>query len=140
MSRDTSIDIRFRAQLDFEVVLEQLEQSGWTFLRDHQIIYMVNDFDWKASAADTMDSVRHEMRISYNSGDSIAISTRLPRAERLANVLFHDDRRLISLIPLIDYQVIPESPRWIDLGWYTTHLVVALQEFPIAGIMASDEL
>jgi hypothetical protein len=140
MSRDTSIDIKFRAQLDFEVVLEQLEQSGWTFLRDHHIIYMVNDFDWKTSAAEAMVSVRHEMRISYTFGDSIAISSRLPRGERLANVLFHDDRRLISLIPLIDYQVIPESPRWIDLGWYITQLVVALQEFPIAGIMASDEL
>ncbi|GIH63207.1 hypothetical protein [Microbispora siamensis] len=140
MSRDVMISFNFAAPLDFETVIDRLALSGWTFLRDGAVWYMVDDFEWKDAPPGHMDAVMREMRMSYEAGEVVAISATIPGEEYSGNLMFHTDRKSVSFAPLLDYRLIPAAPQWVDLSWYIEKLVSSLHDFPMVGITTSDEL
>ncbi len=140
MSRDVMISFNFAAPLDFEMVIDRLALSGWTFLRDSAVWYMVDDFEWKDAPSGNMDSVIREMRTSFEAGEVVAISAMIPGEKHFGNLMFHSDRRSVSFVPLLDYRLIPAAPQWVDLSWYIEKLVPSLSDYQVIGITTSDEL
>lgn len=138
MSRDVSISLEFRHDIDFEEILDRLTLAGWELLREEDAIWYSTDFDWKEVPLDGLAEARRDMRISYEVGEVVGITTRLPERETLANVLFHDDRKVVSLIPLLDYRTLAHMPEFIDLGWYLERFLAPCRDLPILRMEASD--
>ncbi|MEU9887490.1 hypothetical protein [Sphaerisporangium sp. NPDC051011] len=140
MSKDVMVGFRFNSDVDFEAILDHLETIGWTCLRDGVVMYMVDDYDWKDLPPDRIGNARREIRRSYDAGEVVALSMKLPGEEIYGNLVFHADRSSVSFIPLLDYRVITGAPRWVDLSWYIERLATSLEDFTLTGITASDEL
>ncbi|GLX01119.1 hypothetical protein [Microtetraspora sp. NBRC 16547] len=106
MSRDVTISFNFAAPVDFEMVIDRLTLSGWTFLRDDSVWYMVDDFEWKDAPPSHMETIMREMRMSYEAGEVVAISAMIPSEKHFGNLMFHTDRKSVSFVPLLDYRLI----------------------------------
>ncbi|GAA2418585.1 MULTISPECIES: hypothetical protein [Nonomuraea] len=139
MSRDVIISLQFEHEIDFEEILERLAQANWAFLRGEDSIWYMADFDWREVPLNGLTEAKRDMRASYEAGETIAITTRLPDGEFFANVMFHEDRTSISLIPLLDYRTIAHLPEFADLGWYIESFLAPCRDLPIVRTEASDQ-
>ncbi|WP_406316319.1 hypothetical protein OHA77_04470 [Streptosporangium sp. NBC_01639] len=139
MSRDVMISLQFEHEIDFEEILDRLARAGWEFLREEDSIWYMVDFDWKELPLNGLAEAKRDMRASYEVGETIGITTKLPDGETFANVMFHEDRASVSLLPLPDYHTIAHMPEFVDLGWYIESFLAPCRDFPIGRTEASDQ-
>ncbi|MFB4280414.1 MULTISPECIES: hypothetical protein [unclassified Nonomuraea] len=139
MSRDVSIDLEFRHGVHFEDILDRLARAGWEFLREEDAVWYSTDFDWKIVPPAALAEARRDMRACYEAGQSVGLTARLPDGETFANVLFHEERTVVSLLPLLDYRTIAHLPEFVDLGWYLERFLEPCRDLPIVGTRAADE-
>ncbi|WP_067138611.1 hypothetical protein [Microtetraspora malaysiensis] len=139
MSRDVIISLQFEHEMDFEEILERLALAGWAFLRNEDSIWYMADFAWKDLPLDGLAEAKRDMRASYEVGEAVGITTRLPDGETFANMLFHEGRTSVSLIPLLDYRTIAHMPEFVDLGWYLERFLAPCRDLPIVRTEASDQ-
>ncbi|GGQ17747.1 hypothetical protein [Streptosporangium pseudovulgare] len=139
MSRDVIITLGFEHDIDFTEILDRLTRAGWELLREEDSIWYMTDYDWKHLPLDGLAEMKRDMRVSYEAGEAVGITARLPDGETFANVLFHEERTSVSLIPLPDYHTIAHMPEFVDLGWYLGRFLAPLRNLPIVGTEASDQ-
>ncbi|GIH66315.1 hypothetical protein [Microbispora siamensis] len=139
MSRDVTIGLEFKHDIDFMEVLDRLARMGWGLLREEDAIWYMTDYDWKILPLDGLAEAKRDMRTSYDAGEAVGITTRLPDGETFANVLFHEERTSVSLIPLLDYRTIAHMPEFVDLGWYLERFLAPCRDLPIVRTEASDQ-
>ncbi|WP_169577096.1 hypothetical protein [Nonomuraea coxensis] len=132
------ISLQFEHDVDFEEVLERLAKTGWEFVREENSLWYMTDFDWKELPLDGLTQAKLDMRAAYEAGETTGMTVRLPGGEFYANVMFHEDRRSVSLIPLLDYRTIERSPEFVDLGWYLENFRRPFRDFTILSTEASD--
>ncbi|MEU1388696.1 MULTISPECIES: hypothetical protein [unclassified Nonomuraea] len=139
MSRDVAISLVFRNNIDFVDILDRLTHAGWDLLREEDAIWYMTDYDWKHLPQDGLAKAKRVMRTCHEAGEAVGITARLPDGETCANVLFHEDRTSVSLIPLLDYRTIPLMPEFVDLGWYLERFLAPCRDLPIIRTEASDQ-
>ncbi|MFI6181420.1 hypothetical protein ACIA8R_38255 [Nonomuraea sp. NPDC051191] len=139
MSRDVAIHLELAHDIDFMDVLDRLTRMGWELLREEDAIWYMTDYDWKILPLDGLDEVKRDMRTSYEAGEAVGITSRLPDGKTFANVLFHEERTSVSLLPLLDYRTIAHMPEFVDLGWYLETFLTACRDLPIVRTEASDQ-
>ncbi|MFD1937046.1 hypothetical protein ACFSKW_36810 [Nonomuraea mangrovi] len=139
MSRDVAIGLEFKHDIDFVDILDRLARAGWELLREEDAIWYMTDYDWKHLPLDGLAEAKRDMRTSYEAGAAVGITTRLPDGETFANVLFHEARTSVSLIPLLDYRTIAHMPEFVDLGWYLERFLASCRDLPIVRTKASDQ-
>ncbi|MGW2157177.1 hypothetical protein [Nonomuraea sp. NPDC001699] len=139
MSRDVAIHLELAHDIDFMDVLDRLTRMGWELLREEDAIWYMTDYDWKILPLDGLDEVKRDMRTSYEAGEAVGITSRLPDGKTFANVLFHEERTSASLLPLLDYRTIAHMPEFVDLGWYLETFLTACRDLPIVRTEASDQ-
>ncbi|NJP98069.1 hypothetical protein HCN51_53080 [Nonomuraea sp. FMUSA5-5] len=138
MSRDVAIALEFEHDIDFEEVLDRLVRMGWKLLREEDAIWYMTDYDWKIQPLAGLAAAKRDMRTSYEAGAAVGMTTRLPDGEIFANVLFHQERTSVSLIPLLEYRTFAHMPEFVDLGWYLERFLAACRDLPIVGTEAGD--
>ncbi|MEU5861463.1 hypothetical protein ABZ815_09840 [Nonomuraea sp. NPDC047529] len=139
MSRDVAIHLELAHDIDFMDVLDRLTRMGWELLREEDAIWYMTDYDWKILPLDGLDEAKRDMRTSYEAGEAVGITSRLPDGKTFANVLFHEERTSASLLPLLDYRTIAHMPEFVDLGWYLETFLTACRDLPIVRTEASDQ-
>lgn len=139
MSRTVAIDLEFKHPIDFVEILDRLTGAGWELFRNADEIWYSTDHDWKIVPLDGLAEAMRDMRTSFEAGEAVAISTRLPDGETLANVLFYDKRTMIALIVMGDYRTIAHMPEFVDLGWYLERFLAPFSDLPIFRTEASDQ-
>ncbi|MEV4353756.1 hypothetical protein ACWEPL_34240 [Nonomuraea sp. NPDC004186] len=139
MSRDVSVGLEFQRDIDFEEILDRLARAGWEFLREEDSIWYSTDSDWKVLPLARLDEAKRDMRTAYEAGEAVSITARLPDEETFANVLFHEKRTSVWLIPLLDYRAIAHLPEFVDLGWYLERFLAPCRDLPILRTEASEQ-
>ncbi|ETK33065.1 hypothetical protein [Microbispora sp. ATCC PTA-5024] len=139
MSRDVAISLEFERDIDFEEIFDRLARAGWEFLREEDAIWYMTDYDWKHLPLDGLAEAKRDMRAAYEAGKAVGITTRLPDEETFANVIFHEEKTSVSLIPLLDYRAIAHMPEFVDLGWYLERFLAPCRDLPIIRTEASDQ-
>ncbi|TDD54960.1 hypothetical protein E1286_04430 [Nonomuraea terrae] len=66
------------------------------------------------------------------------MTSTLPDGETCANVLFHEERASVSVIPLLEYRTIARMPEFDDLGWYLERFLAPCRDLLIVRTEAGD--
>ncbi|MET9343325.1 hypothetical protein [Nonomuraea sp. NPDC003804] len=139
MSRDVIISLEFERDVDFEEIFDRLARAGWEFLRDEDSVWYMVGFDWKDLPLEGLAEARREMRASYEAGETVGVTARLPDGGFFANVMFHEDRASVSLIPLLEYRTFARVPEFVDLGWYVESFLAPCRDLRVVRAEASDQ-
>ncbi|MEU6742609.1 hypothetical protein [Streptosporangium sandarakinum] len=79
-----------------------------------------------------------DMRASYEAGEAVGLTARPPDGETFANVLFHEERASVSLLPLLDHRAIAHMPEFVDLGWHLERFLAPFRDLPIVRTEAGE--
>ncbi|WP_345367543.1 hypothetical protein [Actinoallomurus liliacearum] len=128
----------FKAPVGLDRVLEELGKAGWSTVKDNEILYMSEDYDWNFASPEDYAKVREELDSTLANGDDAAISLWTAEGTGI-NLMLRPGMTRINVGLDLSRRTLDYSPGLTDLPWYLSKLLPSFARLGLVAIVARDE-